>query len=128
MARISGITLPNDKQIWIALTSVYGIGRTTSKKLLKELKISETIRAKDLSTADETKINEYLSKNHLTEADLKRIVTGNIKRLKDINAYKGVRHKTGLPVNGQRTRTNARTRKGKGVAVGGAQPKAASKT
>jgi len=128
MARISGTTLPNDKQIWIALTAVYGIGRSTAKKVLKELKIDETIRAKDLTTADENRINEYLSKNHLTEADLKRIVTGNVKRIKDINAYKGLRHKAGLPVNGQRTRTNARTRKGKGVAVGGAQPKAASKT
>ena len=83
---------------------------------------------KDLTEADIQKINDLISSKYAVEGDLKRLVTNNIKRLKDINSYKGIRHKAGLPVNGQRTRTNARTRKGKAIAVGGAQPKAASKT
>lgn len=83
---------------------------------------------KDLTEAEEQKINDIISSKYQVEGDLRRLVTNNIKRIKDINSYKGVRHKAGLPVNGQRTRTNARTRKGKAIAVGGAQPKAASKT
>ena len=127
MARIAGVTIPNEKQVWIALTSVYGIGRTTSKAILAEAKIEPTTRVKDLTEADEQKLNDIISK-YTVEGDLKRLVTNNIKRIKDITSYKGLRHKAGLPVNGQRTRTNARTRKGKAIAVGGAQPKAASKT
>lgn len=128
MARIASVTIPNDKQVWIALTSVYGIGQTTSKAILAEAKVEPTTRVKDLTEAEVQKINDLVGKNATVEGDLKRLVTNNIKRLKDINSYKGVRHKAGLPVNGQRTRTNARTRKGKAIAVGGAQPKAASKT
>ncbi len=128
MARIASVTIPNEKQVWIALTYVYGIGRTTSKAILAEAKIEPTTRVKDLTEADIQKINDLIGSKHTVEGDLKRLVTNNIKRLKDINSYKGVRHKAGLPVNGQRTRTNARTRKGKAIAVGGAQPKAASKT
>ena len=127
MARIAGVTIPSEKQVWIALTSVYGIGRTTSKAILAEAKIEPTTRVKDLTEADEQKLNDIISK-YTVEGDLKRLVTNKIKRIKDINSYKGLRHKAGLPVNGQRTRTNARTRKGKAIAVGGAQPKAASKT
>ncbi len=128
MARIASVTIPNEKQVWIALTYVYGIGCTTSKAILAEAKIEPTTRVKDLTEAEIQKINDLISSNQTVEGDLKRLVTNNIKRLKDINSYKGVRHKAGLPVNGQRTRTNARTRKGKAIAVGGAQPKAASKT
>ena len=128
MARIASVTIPNEKQVWIALTYVYGIGCTTSKAILAEAKIEPTTRVKDLTEAEVQKINDLVGKNATVEGDLKRLVTNNIKRLKDINSYKGVRHKAGLPVNGQRTRTNARTRKGKAIAVGGAQPKAASKT
>ena len=128
MARIASVTIPNDKQVWIALTYVYGIGRTTSKAILAEAKVEPTTRVKDLTEAEIQKINDIISSKYTVEGDLKRLVTNNIKRLKDIGSYKGVRHKLGLPVNGQRTRTNARTRKGKAIAVGGAQPKAASKT
>lgn len=128
MARIASVTIPNEKQVWIALTYVYGVGCTTSKAILAEAKIEPTTRVKDLTEAEVQKINDLISAKCTVEGDLKRLVTNNIKRLKDINSYKGVRHKAGLPVNGQRTRTNARTRKGKAIAVGGAQPKAASKT
>ncbi|MCL1839492.1 30S ribosomal protein S13 [Candidatus Saccharibacteria bacterium] len=128
MARIAGVTIPNDKQVWVALTSVYGIGHTTSKAILAAAKIEPTTRVKDLTEADEQKLNDIISTKYTVEGDLKRLVTNNIKRIKDINTYKGLRHKAGLPVNGQRTRTNARTRKGRAIAVGGAQPKAASKT
>ncbi len=128
MARIANVTIPSEKQVWIALTYVYGIGRTTSKAILAEAKIEPTTRVKDLTEAEVQKINDLVGKDATVEGDLKRLVTNNIKRLKDINSYKGIRHKAGLPVNGQRTRTNARTRKGKAIAVGGAQPKAASKT
>ena len=128
MARIASVTIPNDKVTWIALTYVYGIGQATSKAILAEAKIEPTTRVKDLTEAEIQKINDVVNKTTTVEGDLKRLVTNNIKRLKDINSYKGVRHKAGLPVNGQRTRTNARTRKGRAIAVGGAQPKAASKT
>lgn len=128
MARIASVTVPNEKQVWIGLTYVYGIGRTTSKAILAEAKIAPTTRVKDLTEAEIQKINDLISAKYTVEGDLKRLVTNNIKRLKDINSYKGIRHKAGLPVNGQRTRTNARTRKGRAIAVGGAQPKAASKT
>ena len=127
MARIAGVTIPSEKQVEIGLTYIYGIGRTTSKAILAAAKIEPTTRVKDLTEADEQKLNDIISK-YTVEGDLKRLVTNNIKRIKDINSYKGLRHKAGLPVNGQRTRTNARTRKGKAIAVGGAQPKAASKT
>ena len=128
MARIASVVIPSEKQIETALTYVYGIGPTTSKAILAEAKIEPTTRVKDLTEAEEQKINDIISSKYQVEGDLRRLVTNNIKRIKDINSYKGVRHKAGLPVNGQRTRTNARTRKGKAIAVGGAQPKAASKT
>jgi small subunit ribosomal protein S13 len=128
MARVANITLPNDKQIYIGLTAIYGIGINTAKKILNELKIDAAKRVKDLTDAEEQQLNDYISTHMTVEGNLQRIVQGNIKRLKDVNAYRGLRHKAGLPVRGQRTRTNARTRKGRAIAVGGAQPKAASKT
>ena len=128
MARIAGVTIPAEKQVWIALTYIYGIGETTSRTILAAANIEPTTRVKDLTEAEEQKINDIISSKYQVEGDLRRLVTNNIKRIKDINSYKGIRHKAGLPVNGQRTRTNARTRKGKAIAVGGTQPKAASKT
>ena len=128
MARIASVVIPSEKQVETALTYINGIGPTTSKAILAEAKIAPTTRVKDLTEAEEQKLNDIISSKYSVEGDLKRLVTNNIKRLKDINSYKGLRHKAGLPVNGQRTRTNARTRKGKAIAVGGTQPKAASKT
>ena len=128
MARISGVTIPAEKQVWIALTYIYGIGRKHSRDILAAAKIEPTTRVKDLTEAEEQKIRDIIDAEYTVEGDLQRLVTNNIKRLKDVNAYRGLRHKAGLPTRGQRTRTNARTRKGRAVAVGGAQPKAASKT
>ena len=128
MARISGVTIPAEKQVWISLTYIYGIGRKHSRDILAAANVEPTTRVKDLTEAEEQRIREIVDKDYTTEGDLQRLVTNNIKRLKDVNAYRGLRHKAGLPVNGQRTRTNARTRKGKSTAVGGSQPKAASKT
>lgn len=128
MARIAGVTIPAEKQVWIALTYIYGIGETTSRTILAAAKIEPTTRVKDLTEAEENKIREIIDSEYTVEGDLQRLVTNNIKRLKDINAYRGLRHKAGLPTRGQRTRTNARTRKGRAIAVGGTQPKAASKT
>ena len=128
MARISGIVIPAEKQVHIALTYIYGIGPKHSRDILAAAKIEPTTRVKDLTEAEEQKLRDIIDNDYVTEGDLGRLVANNIKRLKDVNAYRGLRHKAGLPVRGQRTRTNARTRKGKAVAVGGAQPKAASKT
>ena len=128
MARISGIVIPAEKQVQIALTYIYGIGPKHSRDILAAANIEPTTRVKDLTEAEEQKLRDIIDNDYVTEGDLGRLVANNIKRLKDVNAYRGLRHKAGLPVRGQRTRTNARTRKGKAVAVGGAQPKAATKT
>lgn len=128
MARIAGITIPSEKQVQIALTYIYGIGPKFAGDILAAAKIEPTTRVKDLTEAEEQRIREIIDADYTTEGDLQRLVTNNIKRLKEVNAYRGLRHKAGLPVHGQRTRTNARTRKGRAVSVGGAQPKAASKT
>ena len=128
MARISGVTIPSEKQVQIALTYIYGIGPKFAASILAAAKIEPTTRVKDLTEAEEQRLREIIGSNYVVEGDLQRQVTNNIKRIKDINSYRGLRHKAGLPVRGQRTRTNARTRKGKGVAVGGAQKKAVSKT
>ena len=128
MARIAGVVLPADKQVHIGLTYIYGIGPKHASTILAAAKVEPTTRVKDLTEAEEQRLRDVIDTNYTVEGDLQRLVTNNIKRLKDINAYRGLRHKAGLPVNGQRTRTNARTRKGRAIAVGGAQPKAASKT
>lgn len=128
MARISGVVIPAEKQVHVALTYIYGIGPKHSAAILAAANVQPTTRVKDLTEAEEQRIREVIDKDYVTEGDLQRLVQNNIKRLKDINAYRGLRHKAGLPTRGQRTRTNARTRKGRAVAVGGAQPKAASKT
>jgi small subunit ribosomal protein S13 len=128
MARISGVVIPAEKQVQIALTYIYGIGPKFASTILAAASIEPTTRVKDLTEAEEQRLRELIDRDYTVEGDLQRLVTNNIKRLKDINAYRGLRHKAGLPVNGQRTRTNARTRKGRAIAVGGSQPKSASKT
>lgn len=128
MARIANVVVPVEKQVQISLTYIYGIGPKHAKDILEAAKIEPTTRVKDLSEAELTKIRNIIDQDYTVEGDLQRVVTNNIKRLKDINAYRGLRHKSNLPSRGQRTRTNARTRRGKRVAVGGAQKKAASKT
>lgn len=128
MARISGVTIPDSKQIQIALTYVHGIGRKSSLDILTAAKIEPTVRVKELTDAEVARIQEVINEKYVVEGELQRLVTTNIRRLKDISSYRGQRHANGLPSRGQRTRTNARTRRGRRVAVGGAQPKAASKT
>jgi len=128
MARISGVTIPTEKQVQISLTYVYGIGPAHAKSILKATNVEPTTRVKDLTEGELDAIRAEIDKNYTVEGDLQRIVSGNIKRLKDIQSYRGIRHKAGLPVRGQRTRTNGRTKRGNRVAVGGTQKKAASKT
>jgi small subunit ribosomal protein S13 len=128
MARISGVTIPTEKQVQIALTYIYGIGLKTSQTILDKAKVDPTVRVKNLTEEEITKISDILAKDYVVEGELQRIVTGNIKRLKDISAYRGLRHKSNLPVRGQRTRTNARTKRGKKVTVGGTAKKVAAKT
>lgn len=128
MARISGVTIPDNKQVWVALTYIYGIGPKTSMDILKQSNIEPTVRVKNLNDAEISRIQDVITANHTIEGELQRVVTGNIKRLRDINAYRGLRHKANLPSRGQRTRTNARTRRGKKVTVGGTAKKAPSKT
>lgn len=128
MARISGVTIPNEKQVQIALTYIYGIGPKFAADIVSEAKIDPTVRVKDLTDAEIGRITDVISDKYTVEGELQRIVTGNIKRLKDINAYRGLRHKANLPSRGQRTKTNARTRRGKKTTVGGTAKKVASKT
>lgn len=128
MARISGVTIPNEKQILFALQYVYGIGHKTAEDILAKAKVDGTIRVKNLTDAEVSKIQDVINSELIVEGELHRIVTSNIKRLKDIKAYRGLRHSSNLPSRGQRTRTNARTRRGKKVTVGGTAKKAAAKT
>ena len=112
MARIAGIDLPKNKRVEIALTYIFGIGNTTAKKILAETGVNPDTRVKDLTDEDENKLREYIDKNINVEGDLRREVALNIKRMVEIDCYRGRRHKNGLSVRGQRTKTNARTRKG----------------
>lgn len=128
MARISGVTIPDGKQVHIALTYVFGIGPKTAADIISNAKVEPTVRVKDLTDAEISRIQEVINENHMVEGELQRVVATNIKRLKDINAYRGLRHKSNLPSRGQRTRTNGRTRRGKKTTVGGTNKKAPSKT
>jgi small subunit ribosomal protein S13 len=127
VARIAGVNLPNQKRLEVGLTYIYGIGRSTSQKVLAELGLSLDTKVKDLTDEEVTKLREYIDQNLEVEGDLRRDRSQAIKRLGEIGAYRGVRHRRGLPVNGQRTKTNARTRKGPKKTVGRGK-KAPSKT
>ncbi len=128
MARISGITIPDNKQINVSLTYVYGIGPKSSFDILKNANVEPTTRVKNLTDSEVAAIQDIINEKYMVEGELQRVVATNVKRLKDIGSYRGLRHKNSLPSRGQRTRTNARTRRGKKTAVGGSQPKSASKT
>ncbi|MBY0369059.1 30S ribosomal protein S13 [bacterium] len=119
MARIAGVDLPRNKRIEIGLTYVYGIGRSLSRRILKETNVDPNLKTDVIAEEDLIKIREYLDKNHDVEGELRRVVGMSIKRLMDLGTYRGIRHRKGLPVRGQRTHTNSRTRKGprKTVAV-----------
>ena len=112
MARIAGIDLPREKRIEIALTYIYGIGRTSATKILAEAGVDPDIRVKNLSEEDEDKLRVVIARDYTVEGDLRRNVAMDIKRLTEIGCYRGIRHRKGLPVRGQRSKTNARTRKG----------------
>jgi len=119
MARISGVDIPREKRLVIALTYIYGIGRSTSEKMCAELGLSHDTRVRDLTDAEVTKLRAFIEENHKVEGDLRREVNQNIKRKMEIGCYQGLRHRRGLPVRGQRTHTNARTRKGPKKTVAG---------
>ena len=119
MARIAGVDLPRDKRVEIGLTYVYGIGRSTAKKILKEADVDPNTKVRDLAEGEVGAIRTYVDRNVQVEGDLRREVNQNTRRLIDIGSYRGIRHRRGLPVRGQRTKTNARQRKGPKPAIGG---------
>ena len=119
MARIAGIDLPRNKRIEVALTYIYGIGRPTSQKILGKAGVDSNTRTDNLTEVDVAKIREILDREYKVEGDLRREITTNIKRLMDLGCYRGLRHRRGLPVRGQKTKTNARTRKGPRKTVAG---------
>ena len=119
MARIAGVDLPRDKRVEIGLTYVYGIGRSTAKKVLKEAGVDPNTKVRDLAEGEVGAIRTHVDRNVQVEGDLRREVNQNIRRLIDIGSYRGIRHRRGLPVRGQRTKTNARQRKGPKPAIGG---------
>ncbi len=118
MARIAGVDIPNDKNVEIALTYIFGIGRSSAKKIAQEVKVDGPFKVKDLTEQQVQSLREIIDSSYAVEGDLRSRVTMNIKRLMDIGSYRGLRHRRGLPVRGQRTRTNARTRKGPKRTVG----------
>ena len=119
MARLVGVDLPRNKRIEIALTYIYGIGQTTAKKIIADTGVDPDVRVKDLSEEAAAKLRDYIQQNLKVEGDLHREVSQNVKRLMEIGCYRGLRHRRGLPVRGQRTHTNARTRKGPRKQIGG---------
>ena len=127
MARIAGVDIPNDKQVAVSLTYIYGIGRTQAHKILAQTKVDPTVRVRDLTDEETNRIREVIDKGHIVEGDLRREVRQNIQRLVEINCYRGIRHRRGLPVHGQRTRTNARTKRGVRRTVAGKRRAAAKK-
>ncbi len=127
MARIAGVDLPQNKQIWVGLTYIYGIGHSRSREILGKAGVEETTKVKDLTEEETRLIRQVVQDEGLVEGDLRKEISQNIKRLMEIGSYRGVRHRKGLPVNGQRTSTNARTRKGPRRAAIAGRRKAAKK-
>jgi small subunit ribosomal protein S13 len=127
MARIAGVDIPREKQVQISLRYIYGIGPTTARRVLTEANVGAELRVRDLTEAQVARIREVIDRSFTVEGELRREIALNIKRLQEINSYRGFRHRRGLPVRGQRTRTNARTRKGPRKTVAG-KKKATSKT
>ncbi len=127
MARIAGVDIPRDKQVWVSLTYIYGIGATTSRKILARTGVAPERRVKDLSEEEVNRLREVIDREYTVEGDLRREINLNIKRLMEINCYRGIRHRRGLPVHGQRTRTNARMRKGPKKTVAGRKKASAKK-
>jgi small subunit ribosomal protein S13 len=127
VARIAGVDIPREKQIWVSLTYIYGIGPATAHKILSRTTIPPDRRTRDLSEDEVTRLREIVDREFMVEGDLRREVNLNIKRLMEINCYRGVRHRRGLPVHGQRTRTNARARKGPRKTVAGRKKASAKK-
>ncbi len=123
MARIAGVNIPTEKRVEFALRYIHGIGPAKAAQICRDLKIKEDMRAKDLTDADIVKISNYIEENFKVEGDVRREVAMNIKRLQDLKTYRGIRHRNRLPVRGQRTQTNARTRKGKRIVVAGSATK-----
>jgi len=119
VARIAGVDIPRDKQVWVSLTYIYGIGSTLSRRVLARTNVNPEARVKDLSEEEVNRIRDVIDREHTVEGDLRREVNLNIKRLMEIGCYRGIRHRRGLPVRGQRTRTNARMRKGPRRTVAG---------
>jgi small subunit ribosomal protein S13 len=119
VARIAGVDIPRDKQVWVSLTYIYGIGSTISRRVLERTNVNPEARVKDLSEEEVNRIRDIIDREHTVEGDLRREVNLNIKRLMEIGCYRGIRHRRGLPVRGQRTRTNARMRKGPRRTVAG---------
>lgn len=119
MPRIAGVDLPRDKRVEIALTYIYGIGRTTAQEILKKTGVNPDTRMRDITEEEAARLREVIERDYTIEGDLRREVQSNIQRLMEIGAYRGLRHRRGLPVRGQRTRTNARTRKGRRKTVAG---------
>lgn len=119
MPRVIGTEIPDNKRLIISLTYIYGVGKTRAKEIIQKLSLDPDVRANKLTSDDIARINTFLQEHYVVEGDLRRLVQNNIKRLVNINAYRGTRHRTGLPVRGQRTRTNSRTRKGRRKTVAG---------
>lgn len=128
MARVAGINLPDQKRLQIALTYIYGIGDAHAAQIIRQANIKNNPKVGELSTQELERIREVIDRNYKVEGEAKMIVTQNIKRLKEISAYRGLRHARGLPAHGQRTKTNARTKRGRKVTVGSGRRKAAEKT
>ncbi|MFA7627865.1 MAG: 30S ribosomal protein S13 [Candidatus Dojkabacteria bacterium] len=123
MARVAGIEIPNDKRLWVSIMNIYGVGESKAKELCEATKLDKDKFVKDMTEAELDVVRKYIEENFKVEGELRQSIFRDIKRLKDIRSYRGIRHKLGLPVRGQRTRHNARTRKGKSLPVGGLKRK-----